>query len=80
MRRREFDDEDAEPARCTHEADRFGQALVGAHEIIEVVHLDGVAFVRRCGSTPCPDHLEAIRRARSFAENAARYARLKESR
>lgn len=77
MSRRYRDDAlDESVAECTHEESRRGQYLVRAHEQVEVVVVDGFTFVRRSGSTPCPDHLEAIRRARRFSEQPAANARL----
>lgn len=77
--RRKRDDEDEEllDGPCSHDADFFGQALVRPHERCEVVTIDGRDVLRRYQIDPCPDHLDAIRRARAYSEEPTRYARVK---
>lgn len=62
---------------CSHGASFHGQALVRPHERTEVVTVEGRDVLRRCGIEPCPDHLDAIRRARAYSEDPTRFVNLK---
>ena len=62
---------------CSHGASFHGQALVKPHERTEVVTVDGRDVLRRYQVEPCPDHLEAIRRARAYSEDPTRYVKTK---
>lgn len=70
-------DEVLDEERCQHEVDAPpGQGLVGIHEVLEIVRVDGREIVRRSEIHCCETHLAAIRRARTYGEEPAKLAKL----
>lgn len=60
-------DEEATDARCCTHHD-LATEMTRPHEHLEVLDVGGRSVVRRHLVLPCPDHVEAIRRARAFRD------------
>lgn len=49
---------------CAHERKPYTSQFGGVHDCLEIVNINGIDYVRRCGTLPCNEHVDAIRRAR----------------